>query len=315
MIEVRGLAQQGRPRDAIDLVTKSADAGDPEAAFVLANWRLWGIYGPRDLDACHVLLARAADSGWNEAARLRATLIANGTGCPSDFEAAQVILQQLEASDEEAARQLALLRSMPTPQEVGRLGVNELSAAPAIRMVRELFSPEECEYLIAKAKPALRPSLVVNPITRRHEPDPMRTSRSMNFDPSQEDPVVNRLNRRIASFTETPFECGEMLCILSYGQGEEYRPHIDALPAALNQRHMTALVYLNSDYSGGETSFTDLGLKVKGNTGDCLIFQNVTEDGRPDLRTRHAGLPVTEGTKWLASRWIRKKPYDPFKPA
>jgi prolyl 4-hydroxylase len=134
----------------------------------------------------------------------------------------------------------------------------------------------------------------------------------MNFDPSQEDLVVNAINRRIATATRTAFQCGEALSILSYGVGQEYRPHMDALPAADNQRQTTALIYLNEDYAGGETLFMTLDIKVRGRMGDCLLFENATPDGRPDVRTRPAGLPVTEHTKWLASRSIRQKPYDPF---
>jgi prolyl 4-hydroxylase len=43
-----------------------------------------------------------------------------------------------------------------------------------------------------------------------------------------------------------------------------------------------------------------------------LMFENVAADGRPDRRSRHAGRPVLSGTKWLATRWIRSAPYDPW---
>lgn len=310
--EARRLAQLGRPADAIALITRSCQAGDLEAMFILANWRLWGIYGRRDLHECHVLLEKAAAGGWTEAARLRASLVANGTGCPSDVNAAHAILKKIAPTDEESAKQLALFEAMRVAEGVTQTEFEELSADPTIRLVRKLLSPDECEYLIEKAKPLLRPSLVIDPLSRQAKPDPVRTSSGMNFDPSQEDLVVNAINRRIATVTDTAFACGEMLSILSYKSTEEYRPHVDALPNAANQRHITALIYLNDDYTAGETRFTQLGLQVRGQKGDCLIFRNATDEGRPDPRTRHAGLPVGEGVKWLASRWIRQAPHDPF---
>ena len=48
-----------------------------------------------------------------------------------------------------------------------------------------------------------------------------------------------------------------------------------------------------------------LGIKVKGRKGDVLVFSSIGPDGSFEPRSEHAGLPVTGGTKYLASRWIR----------
>jgi prolyl 4-hydroxylase len=80
---------------------------------------------------------------------------------------------------------------------------------------------------------------------------------------------------------------------------------MDALPAEPNQRILTALVYLSDGYRGGETSFPNARLSYRGRVGDALIFRNVRSDGSADPLTLHAGLPVTNGTKYIASRWIR----------
>ena len=71
------------------------------------------------------------------------------------------------------------------------------------------------------------------------------------------------------------------------------------------------LVYLNDDYAGGETLFLKNGLKVRGRTGDAILFRNAADDGTPDPTALHAGLPVNSGEKYLASRWIRQKPFGP----
>jgi prolyl 4-hydroxylase len=304
--EAGRLAQAGRRVDAVALVERAAEAGDAEALFALANWRLYGIFVPRDPAAAHPLLARAAEAGNNEAAHVRANLTANGTGCEADAEAAVAQLRAI--GDPAAQRQIALLEAMADAERT----LETLSEDPPVRLVRALFTADECAYLIDCAAPALRPSVIVDAATGRPKPDPVRTSDGMNFGPAQEDLVVNALNRRIAAATGTPYACGEPLHVLRYSPGQEYRPHLDALPGVDNQRRWTALVYLNGGYAGGETIFPELGLSAKGEPGDCLIFRNVLEDGRKDPRTRHAGAPVTGGVKWLATRWIRARPFDPF---
>jgi len=55
----------------------------------------------------------------------------------------------------------------------------------------------------------------------------------------------------------------------------------------------------------GETDFPKLNVRVRGSVGDMLVFRNVLATGEFDERMIHAGLPVTEGVKWMASRWIR----------
>ena len=77
--------------------------------------------------------------------------------------------------------------------------------------------------------------------------------------------------------------------------------------AVKGQRVQTCLVYLNSDYDGGETDFPKIGVKFRGRAGEAIIFDNVDEQGHGDMRTLHEGVPPTRGTKWLLSQWIRDK--------
>lgn len=309
--EIQELFGSGREADAAAMLEEAAGAGDEAALFMLANWRLFGIGGRRDPEEAHELLARAGSA---DALRLRAILVGNGTGRPADPEAARDMLRALP-SDPAAARQLSLLDAMPPLDAVRKLAVSALSKDPLIWLIRGLLSEAECDYLIAAATPALKPSFVIDPLSGRRAPNPIRTSTGMNFDPTMEDLVVHAINRRIAAATATQVDAGELLQVLRYAPGQEYRPHLDMLTGVANQRDWTALVYLNDDYEDGETQFDRLGLAVKGKKGDALVFRNVTQDGRGDQRTRHAGLPVTKGEKWLATRWIRRGPYDPWNDA
>ncbi|UAK23407.1 2OG-Fe(II) oxygenase [Sphingomonas nostoxanthinifaciens] len=302
------LFASGRAREGAALVEQAAARGDGEALFALANWRLYGLNGAQDLAATHRLLAQAAAAGHGEALRLRARLIGNGTGVSEDAAEARRLLAPLAATHPAVADELALADApAPTPQ-----APQHLADTPRVERIDNFLSRAECDYLIARATPRLQPSTIVDPASRRRMPHPFRTSLGINFGPAHEDLVVRLIDRRIADATGTAIEAGEPLHVLAYAPGQEYRPHLDALPGAANQRVLTVLLWLGGDYDGGETDFPAPGVRVRGEPGDALIFSNVTAEGRADERSRHAGLPVTRGRKWLATRWIRQAPVSPF---
>ncbi len=312
MDELEQLARSGRQREAVQLVADRSIGGDAEAMFVLANWRLWGLYGPRDPIEANALLERSAAAGWAESALLQAILLNNGTGIEANPGGARKILEQWREHPS-ANEQLALLDEMPGRSE---FAAEVLCADPPVHLIKGLFSPPDCDYVLKKAEPEMRPSMIIDEQTGRPRPHPVRTSFSMNFSPDMEDLVIHALNERIARVTETDPDNGEPLHVLRYAPGQEFRPHLDAIAGETNQRIWTAIVYLNDGFEGGETDFPELGIRAVGGKGDALIFRNTLPAGEGDPRTRHAGLPVKEGVKWIASRWIRQRPYAPeFAPA
>jgi prolyl 4-hydroxylase len=306
------MAAAGNGPGALKLLLDAAEANDPEALFAVANWRLFGLHGPRDLDEAHRLLDRARAIGHVEATRLKATLIGNGTGCPSSLGKSAAMLRTIQHRDTYANVQLVFSQKMRSEKDAARLPSEQLCDSPEIRTVRRLLSPEECKYLMALAGPELQPSFVIDPRTGGRMPHPVRTSSGMSFGPTLEDRIVHLINRRIAKVTGTAVECGEPLHMLKYLPREEYKVHLDALPGAGNQRVLTVLLYLNDDYTGGATRFEARGIDFRGHVGDALIFRNVKDSGEGDPDARHAGLPVTQGAKWLATRWIRQSQYHPW---
>jgi prolyl 4-hydroxylase len=185
-----------------------------------------------------------------------------------------------------------------------------VSNAPYLTLFRALFTPEECRYLVEAAAPMLAPSVVVDPASGAQRPDPVRVSDAMGFTAPLENPAVHALNQRLAAASGTLAAQGEPLQVLRYRPGGEYRPHFDAIPGFANQRILTMIVWLNADYEGGETMFMKTGMKIKGDRGDALLFRNARPDGGRDPDAAHAGLKVTSGEKWIASRWIRALPFE-----
>ncbi|MFL9841026.1 2OG-Fe(II) oxygenase [Sphingomonas sp. ST-64] len=302
---IRALIDAGQIDAAVAQVEAGARGGDPASLWRLADWRVFGLYGPQDFGVAHRALAAAAERGMAQAGRARAYLTAAGIGCAPDFEGAVTMLRALD--DAESDRQLAMLERAPVLEDTLAAPRTILSERPLIVRITGFASIEECDYLTAHSAAELRPALVVDPATGEGKPDPVRRSDAMSILALDEDLVIHNLNRRIAAATGTSTRQGEPLNILRYAPGQEFRRHHDAyagVPGA-SQRILTALIWLNDDYSGGETVFTELGLRVAGRKGDALVFRNTLDDGRRDERGWHAGAPVERGEKWLASRWIR----------
>ncbi len=306
------LAAAGRGTEAILCLDEAVAKHDSEAAFARGLWRIEGRFLPRDLAAAREDFRLAAQFGSRDAERVYAGFLAAGVGGARDWAGA---LAALKASDDPlAARQAALIDAMAVNDEGDPAGVFQpetLSEQPSIALFCDLLSADECAFLAELAQARFRPALIFHEAQRRFVADPLRDSDAAGFPVVLEWPFVHALNRRIAAASETTVAQGEPLQVLRYAPGQQYRPHLDAVPGLANQRVLTALVWLNDDYDGGETRFLESGLSAKGRRGDMLLFANALADGRPDPASRHAGEPVTKGVKLLASRWIRARPAPP----
>lgn len=305
------LAAAGRASEGLQLLQQAAAGGSADAFHALGLWRLTGAWIPRKLSESRELFRRAAALGSADASRIYNAFVANGTGGPPLWADAMKLLSDRAKSDPAAKRQRHVIAAMtlsPTGDPLQLPEAEQLSTSPHVLVFRQLFSREECAYLVEVAGPMMQPAVIVDPQSGRLVRNPIRTSESTGFPLMDENPAIHALNRRIAAASGTHVAQGEPLQVLRYRPGQEYKPHSDALPGEPNQRVATMLVYLNAGYSGGETHFAASGLKVRGEPGDALLFHNVRADGRPDERATHAGLPVTSGEKFLASRWIRARP-------
>ena len=111
----------------------------------------------------------------------------------------------------------------------------------------------------------------------------------------------------------------EPFSILKYEPDQEYKPHYDCfLPAMYNdsllanggQRIITALLGLQKAREGGETYFPDIDLKVTLDQGDLLLFNSAKDSSICYRESRHGGLPVVNGTKYIMTRWYREDFYS-----
>ncbi|GAB7555250.1 hypothetical protein NRB_47650 [Novosphingobium sp. 11B] len=309
--------QQGRRDEAVALVQGAAAQRDRDALMTLAQWHMVGDLMPRDISAARKYLHAAVEAEHADAALVEAALTANGSGSDRDWKAALKMLRNAaKYHGGIAAEHLSLLSRMDLDEAGGPAKIPEhdlLGRDFQVRRWRQFLSPEECAHVAMSAQDLLEPSVVADPRTGRSIPHPVRTSSAAILGPTRETLPLQAILQRIASVTQTDIAQGEPLSVLHYMNGQEYREHLDVLPHEQNQRILTAILYLNEGYAGGETRFPEQGLSIRGRGGDLIVFCNLLPDRSPDVRSRHCGTPVTQGVKWAATRWIRQSPMDVWK--
>ncbi len=187
---------------------------------------------------------------------------------------------------------------------------------PRVVVFGNLLSSEECDQLIELAQPKLSRSLTVDNQTGGDEVNPARTSDGMFFNRG-ENPVCERIERRLAELLNWPYENGEGLQVLRYKNGAQYVPHYDYFDPAQpgtpriiergGQRVATIVMYLRTPERGGATVFPDIGLEVAPIKGSAVFFSY--DRPHPDTKTLHGGAPVTLGEKYVATKWMREREF------
>ena len=311
----RTLAEGGQIAEALAVLESASRNNDPDALMQLGVWYLAGRLVGRNPEHARQLIRQAVEIGHVDGALMEVALIANGSFGSSDWPAALALLETAAEVDYVAKEQLAMVRRMAIDANgfaVLKPEPRQLSHSPNLVIFEKLFSAEECAHIAQVAQPLLEPSVIVDPATGQFRPDPVRLSDGAVIGPAREDLVIRAINAKLAAISGSSLEQGEPLSVLRYAPGQQYRPHLDTFASTTNQRIKTVIVYLNQGYGGGQTRFDAIDLNVAGSAGDAILYTNVRDDGTPDPMSRHAGLPVTSGNKWIATRWIRKKPIDPW---
>lgn len=149
-------------------------------------------------------------------------------------------------------------------------------------------------------------STVINVDKKALVVDQHRTSANLTVDKNA-DPVVDMMlfdifDRAVRVFIDktkhefVPASEDEGFTILRYVEGSEYKLHVDDNPAV--RRHLSAILYLNDDYEGGELHFPRHDLKIKPKAGDVILFPS-------NFEYPHASLIITKGTKLAVTTWFK----------
>ena len=194
--------------------------------------------------------------------------------------------------------------------------VDVLRESPPVFVVHDFPTARECNAMVSDSLSRMQRSELIGGI----ESD-RRKSWSANLVPNFNDKTNSstRLVKRAYAFTREVMgydvwesEGQEPINAVMYKRpGEHYGAHCDGRcdggKYKPGHRVATSLTYCRIASQGGHTLFTRSGLKVAPQYRQTLFFGYKLDDGHVDNgASEHAGCPVLEGDKWVATIWKRQ---------
>jgi prolyl 4-hydroxylase len=183
-----------------------------------------------------------------------------------------------------------------------------------IQEIDNFLSPQECELIMQISGDRLFKSRVYS-ATADVESD-VRDSEQCWLK-NDAHALIKQIAERIADITETNIADQEELQVVKYKPGGYYRPHYDACDSRRENcdrfngdkgtRFITFIMYLNDDFTGGETHFPNINKSIVPKKGKAAIFYDTDENGQVLDKALHGGMDVSNGDKWICNKWIRRK--------
>lgn len=182
------------------------------------------------------------------------------------------------------------------------------SVVPRVLSIRNFWTPAQCQQLLRRAS-AFRESTVTAG-SKEARNDAIRNSETA-WVPHGNNPDARQLLR-----VESLDGLAEDWQLVQYRTSAQYTPHHDWMVPPPEHplqptRFATLLVYLNDDFTGGQTVFPRApnpsnheGLSVAPETGKAILFYNMLPDGNMDDLSQHGSEIVTSGTKYVANLWL-----------
>ena len=181
-----------------------------------------------------------------------------------------------------------------------------------IKILDNILTKEECLELIDLAEDKFTPSKVLG-----NQIEGYRTAQNTWI--YDQTVLTNKIKDIIVKETNLPIENQENIHIVKYEIEGEYKDHHDFFHPGEDyydrvierggQRVYSCLIYLNDDFTGGETYFPNKNITITPKLGRVVIWRNLKKDNLLDYDSLHAGLPVKSGKKYISVIWIRENNY------
>lgn len=177
-----------------------------------------------------------------------------------------------------------------------------LSIAPRIILIENALTSEQCNEIINSeltfSESQIAGDDIINPKVRSNY---THYDRENNFGYLRT--LATDLAEKHSPSKNSKYE-SEYISIQRYDENQEYKQHCDF--GEDNSRIATAIFYLNDGFIGGDTFFERLSISVKPVTGSCLLFYYDSDNITLKNLTSHGGNVVTNGTKYIATAWMKR---------
>jgi len=193
--------------------------------------------------------------------------------------------------------------------------VTLFSIDPLVYVVSGFLSSDECAAFVEVGSGKMERATVITDSEHQFHDGRTNSYAWIHHDASE---IIHEVSKRFSILVKIPINNAEQFQLVHYGPGTEYKPHFDAFDKSTEegrnnwfpggQRMVTALAYLNDVEDGGATDFPDIGVSIKPNKGDVVVFHNC-KDGSSDINPNslHGGSPVISGEKWAVNLWFRQE--------
>ena len=247
--------------------------------------------------------------------------------------ASEALALYVESQGRSAAQMAELCRALPAEDDeegrmrhLGEIGTSVRSRLDGEPRAQKLaadgleiyelpgfITEEESAGLIALIDRDCYPSGILGENSDKE----FRTSRSCDLEAHQ--PLVDRIDRRLADLVGTNRRFSERIQGQRYEVGQQFKPHHDFFHKGEGyydyaqrqggQRSWTAMLFLNEPEAGGCTNFPEAGVKVEPEAGKLLLWNNMKPDGSPNPQSLHEGMPVDAAVKYVITKWFGERPW------
>eukprot|EP01123_Difflugia_compressa_P002058 TRINITY_DN1277_c0_g2_i3.p1 TRINITY_DN1277_c0_g2~~TRINITY_DN1277_c0_g2_i3.p1 ORF type:complete len:275 (+),score=55.59 TRINITY_DN1277_c0_g2_i3:77-826(+) len=182
--------------------------------------------------------------------------------------------------------------------------IETITWRPRLSLYHNILTNDECDHIITVLRDTLKDSGVRD------------LKGAFVESPQSEDEVLMKLTQMLGEWTHVPTENGENYYVWRYDVEQGYPSHRDTIvnPELLGgsgERIASVFVFLSTP-EGGELSFPDAKpepVKILPKKGDALLLWNLKPNGEEDEFSTHTVLPITKGTKWTLTKWLRQKKF------
>ena len=179
-----------------------------------------------------------------------------------------------------------------------------------LRTIDSFLSEEQCDYIIGLIDKNHHKSTVASSGNTLYEEHSRNSSTCFL---SNSDKVVSEILDKIASELNLDKSLAEGIQGQLYEPGQYFKKHHDWFSGADLQKHCsekgnrshTLMIYLNDDFEGGKTDFSNISYTAQPKKGRAITWTNLKSDGSGDTDALHEGQQVLSGKKYIITSWWR----------